>query len=46
MRERERERDKGKNMGSFGNLPIGGGAGQPQSFDQASQMFVKASQLA
>ena len=43
---RERERDKGKNRGSFGNLIIGGGAGQPQSFVKASQMFVKASQLA
>ena len=46
MCERERERDKGKNRGSFGNLTIGGGAGQPQSFVKASQMFVKVSQLA
>ena len=26
----ERERDKEKNRGSFGNLIIGGGAGQPR----------------
>ena len=36
----ERERDKGKNRGSFGNLPKGGGAGQPQTFVKVSQMFV------
>ena len=35
-----RERDKGKNRGSFGNLTIGGGAGQPQTFVKVSQMFV------
>ena len=35
-----RERDKGKNSGSFGNLIIGGGAGQPQTFVKVSQMFV------
>ena len=35
-----RERDKGKNRGSFGNLIIGGGAGQPQTFVKVSQMFV------
>ena len=35
-----RERDKGKNRGSFGNLIIGGGAGQPQTFVKVSQMFL------
>ena len=35
-----RERDKGKNKGSFGNLTIGGGAGQPQTFVKVSQTFV------
>ena len=36
----ERERDKGKNRGSFGNLTIGGGAEWPQTFVKVSQMFV------